>query len=397
LFLLLLLLLLLLLSHPIVTVSPFHVLALTQLCVGCFQNAHKHWLAGWFQDRAITVDPHNDGTSYMRLVGFVDASDARLQDNDIVLIRVAPYLYIHFNVAKGYNIDASEPDTITIIEALADDKISTRKALLKQPGDAYTYVDSETGKVGTVVEVCSVVLGDGVFVSHAMISVHLAGGMSACGNPDLGVWAPNWNDTSNNNNVPVTMAPAMSPDGGTDNDDFGGTPEDNDGPKTTTVRLTLQPAAAPTDQVPVQPTPALPLRPESIPSGSPVVQPKSQPGDQFTGGAIDEEEDQSANATIIGVSVSSVIGGLFLLAGVVYCAVRNETPLSTKNGTEEQQNASQQTPEGSSDKSSNKDHHDITETEVDDWWGGDWFSLDFAKTVGACNRTVESCAKTFGV
>jgi hypothetical protein len=312
-------------------------------------------------------------------------------------ICVAPNLYIHFNVAKGYNIDAAEPNTIVIVEALSDDKISTRKALLKQPGDTYTYVGSETGKVGTIIEVCSVVMGEGLFVSYAMISVHLAGAKSACGSPDLDVWAPNWNDASNNNNnARVTMAPVPSPDGGTDNHDFDATPEDNDGSKTSTIRLTLQPAAAPIDQVPIQPTPALSLPPDSIPSGLPVVRPASQPGDQFTGGAIDEEEDQSANAKIIGVSVSSVIGGLLLLAGLVCCAVRNETPLSTKNSTEEQ-NASQQTPESSSDKSSNKDHRDVTETEGDDWWGGDWFSFDFAKTVGACNRSVVACAKTVGV
>jgi hypothetical protein len=349
-----------------------------------FQNAHKHWLTGWFHDRTITVNPHEDGTSYMRLVGFVDASDDRLQDKDVVIVHVLPHLYFHFNVAKGYNADAVEPDTITVVEALGDDKVSTRKSILKKSGDSYKHV--ATGKVNTVIEVCSMVVAKD-FVSHATISVHLEDGKSACGSPDGDLWAPGWND-----NVPATKAPVPAPGGGSDsdNDDTGGTPEDNDGSTTTNIRLTLQPATAvptapivPTGPAPTQPTPTSQLPPVKAPSGTPI-----DPSDPF-GGVIDEEEDPSAK--VIGISASSVIGGLLFLAGLVFCAVRDEMPLARMRAqwdAKEEETKSQQTRDGSSDKSSNKDHQEATEREADDWWGGDWFVFDFAKTVDTCNRTV---------
>jgi hypothetical protein len=138
----------------------------------CAQNADKHWIASWFQHCAITVKSYQEGTSYMCLIGFVDASDACLQDNDVILIRVTPYLYVQFNVACGFNLHTEKPNTIVVVKALLDGQVSTQKAALAMPGKTYPCENSGEA-LGTVVEVCSMVLRE-EFVSHAMISVHLA-------------------------------------------------------------------------------------------------------------------------------------------------------------------------------------------------------------------------------
>ena len=100
------------------------------------QNGHKHWISGWFADRAIEIDPFADlvdvDKSFIekRLVSFVHYGDDNLQPEDAVLILVADKWHIQYNRAKRYNVDTKQPNTVTVTTALRDSAVSDRRAAL---------------------------------------------------------------------------------------------------------------------------------------------------------------------------------------------------------------------------------------------------------------------------
>jgi hypothetical protein len=147
-------------------------------------NAHKHWLSGWFRQRAVSVDPALKGSAIGgRLVSFVDYGDSHLTSHDVVLVK-AGNLYIQYNRAKGYNVDTPEPyiDRVVITEATGDLEISWWKAALVT-GDEYVY-QNFSGNNSLVIKVCDQLTG---LYDFALISLHMDDGMqsSACNGTEV--------------------------------------------------------------------------------------------------------------------------------------------------------------------------------------------------------------------
>jgi hypothetical protein len=143
------------------------------------QNGHKHWISGWFGDRAVQVDPVVEGTIHKRLVSFVHYGDEAMFHDDVVLIQVGN-LYIQYNRAKDYNIDAQMPNTVTITEATSIDDVSDGLAALSA-GENYTYANFNNSGNSLIVEVCKLL----TFTSeldYGIVSIYLDNGeeQSAC-------------------------------------------------------------------------------------------------------------------------------------------------------------------------------------------------------------------------
>jgi hypothetical protein len=119
------------------------------------QNAYKHWISGWFQDRAVVIDP-SKGPVEKRLVSFVHYSDDEaMSSDDVVLIRIGN-LYLQYNRAKLYNIDADLPNTVTITYSASDEVVSDRLAALSD-GELFEYKNFDGSGQALVVQVCSMV------------------------------------------------------------------------------------------------------------------------------------------------------------------------------------------------------------------------------------------------
>lgn len=79
----------------------------------CF-NAAKNWKAGWYSDKAVTVDPRS-GSWFGKLAAYVDYKS--VDNSYTVLIKIGNY-YMQFNKEKGINADSPEKeDTVTIVYA----------------------------------------------------------------------------------------------------------------------------------------------------------------------------------------------------------------------------------------------------------------------------------------
>ena len=127
-----------------------------------FQNGHKHWISGWFDDRAETINPFSMSTVVRRMVSFVHYSHAELQDDDVVLLRVGN-LYINFNLAEDYNQDTDVPNTVTVTEADSDESLSFRRAALSR-GESFI-------EDGVVIAVCDTFYFP-QRLGYAMVSIH---------------------------------------------------------------------------------------------------------------------------------------------------------------------------------------------------------------------------------
>ncbi|GKY98308.1 hypothetical protein MPSEU_000788400 [Mayamaea pseudoterrestris] len=141
-------------------------------------NAHKHWVSGWFTDRAEEVYPEN-GPIVGNLVSFVDYGDSEMQTNDVVLMR-AGNLYMHYNRAKGYNVDtpSAYKDRVVIAESTGDLELSNFVAALAK-GQSYFYPNF-SGYDTLVIEVCDQMTGS---LDYAVVSMYIEDGIqkSNCG------------------------------------------------------------------------------------------------------------------------------------------------------------------------------------------------------------------------
>lgn len=150
--------------------------------MACFQNAHKHWLAGWFRSRSVEVNPAIQGAVGGRLASFVDYGNPDLLDSDVVLVRVGN-LYVQYNRAKGYNIGspASYRDRVIITEAAHNLEISVFQAGIAK-GQSFVYPDFQ-GSHDLVIQVCDQISAS---FDYAVVSFHLNDGVqtSACNGPD---------------------------------------------------------------------------------------------------------------------------------------------------------------------------------------------------------------------
>jgi hypothetical protein len=118
-------------------------------------SGHKHWYSGWFQDRAVEVYPLlYSGIIQKRIVSFVEYSNPGMLHDDVVLLKCGT-LFIQYNRAKGYNIDSSEPDRVTISEGLLDGAPSKRVASLGN-GEKYIHPNFDGSNEELVVQVCLV-------------------------------------------------------------------------------------------------------------------------------------------------------------------------------------------------------------------------------------------------
>ncbi|CAB9499848.1 glutathione Stransferase [Seminavis robusta] len=124
----------------------------------CF-NGHKNWISGWFQDRAVHIDPIVESSRLFRLVTFVDY-DKPMHQSDVVLIRVGNY-YVQYNRAKGINIDTGmNADTVTI--TYARDHVSDSEAIAGlASGQAQQLSNYKGTGLDLVVEVCEVGTAEG--------------------------------------------------------------------------------------------------------------------------------------------------------------------------------------------------------------------------------------------
>lgn len=138
-------------------------------------NGQKHWFSGWFQDRAVQVDPNR--VTLLKMVGFVDYSSPNFNTNDVVLIKVENVV-LQYNIARGYNIDTEKPNRVTVSYARTGTAVSSRLADLGG-GDSYvyTYLDNNSVNKTVILEVCSLVTS---YLDYATVSIHPPNKESGC-------------------------------------------------------------------------------------------------------------------------------------------------------------------------------------------------------------------------
>jgi Gametolysin peptidase M11 len=118
-------------------------------------NGHKQWTSGWFRDRALEIFPlESNCTFHQRLVSFVEYRNAALEPDDFVLLR-AGSLYLQYNRAKGYNVDTSEANHVTVTEGFEDGGISVRIASLIE-GDKVVIPNFDSSRRSLVIQLCVV-------------------------------------------------------------------------------------------------------------------------------------------------------------------------------------------------------------------------------------------------
>lgn len=106
-----------------------------------------------------------------RLVAFIHASDDRLADSDVVLIKIGDW-FLQFNRAKLYNIDTEEKDAVTITHSPSLSALSIRKASLAV-GQSYAEV-IDTSFNSLVVAVCEATVTEiDDVIDYAVVRFHL--------------------------------------------------------------------------------------------------------------------------------------------------------------------------------------------------------------------------------
>jgi hypothetical protein len=140
-------------------------------------NGHKHWHSGWFQDRTTQIFPFQSqagSVNRRRLVSFVEYSNPKMLPNDIVLIRCGS-IYIQYNRAKGYNVDSSEANRVTVSEGFVDGDLSKRLASLAS-GEKYTYQNFEESGKALIVQVCTITIEISGVIDYADVRIYLDDG-----------------------------------------------------------------------------------------------------------------------------------------------------------------------------------------------------------------------------
>ena len=143
-------------------------------------NAEKNWHLGWYNDRAIQIDPLADGPQLIELAAFVDYN--KTNDNQYVLINVGNRYFLQFNRAKGPNFQTEEKrDMVTIVEHVQSNQSSEMLAGLHPTSKPLHYIIDEFGN-GYVFQVCQQILSDDESKPDIMI-VSIGIETSQCGDP----------------------------------------------------------------------------------------------------------------------------------------------------------------------------------------------------------------------
>lgn len=103
-----------------------------------------------------------------------------------VLLRVQRTIFIQFNCAKGYNIHAEVPNTITLTHANSERSRSDRLVALAE-GKSFSYNFEEIGE--WTFQACKVGSSDDE-ISFASLSIHKSHTKSACLDPVIPVADP---------------------------------------------------------------------------------------------------------------------------------------------------------------------------------------------------------------
>lgn len=120
-----------------------------------------------------------------RLVSFVDYGSDELVESDLVLLRVGN-LYIHYNRAKGYNLETKRADMVLITKAESDVDLSIAQAHLAA-GQNFTYSNFTDTGTALVIEVCAIAFNG---VDYAVLNIFLDDGQQWSSCPDTNAPSP---------------------------------------------------------------------------------------------------------------------------------------------------------------------------------------------------------------
>lgn len=181
-------------------------------------NAHKHWMSGWFDNRAVDIQSKLFRSRAMAapLVSFVDASNLFLpRSEEAVVLKIGP-LYVQYNLAKGYNAGTyiDQKDRVTITLAEEDESVSDLVAALAE-NEIYRHPNFDGIGNDLIIETCAFEtenLGD---IDYALVSIHLDDGVqsSLCGNATIRdkTWRGTGQSWLSNPAMP-TVAPSFNVD-----------------------------------------------------------------------------------------------------------------------------------------------------------------------------------------
>jgi hypothetical protein len=152
------------------------------------QNGHKHWISGWFDSRAVEVEPLREGTVSLRLAGFVlSLNDTSLSEDDAFVVRVGNDLYLQYNRGTGYNVDTMFPNTVTITQDMGIDHDGSIHLAALSVGERYKFPNYSDKGHPLIIEVCQPPNSLPVDESgnFATISIHVDNGIdrTACTYP----------------------------------------------------------------------------------------------------------------------------------------------------------------------------------------------------------------------
>jgi hypothetical protein len=142
----------------------------------CF-NAQKNYLAGWFDDRKVSVDPLVNGAWFGTLIPPVDyAAAVGTMLNAVAVVNVGT-LYFQLNSAKKFNSETrAHPNTVNIVSAFVPSSPKSTLSWLQASlaaGESYTYANFD-GNVALIIEVCSITFGT---IDVAKVSIYLKNGV----------------------------------------------------------------------------------------------------------------------------------------------------------------------------------------------------------------------------
>ncbi len=148
----------------------------------CF-NGHKNYLAGWIDDRKISINPVINGAWGGTLLAPVDYTAAiGTLPNATVVVNVGIF-YIQLNGAKKFNNETKAgPNLVNVVSADVPSNpnlVAWLNASLAM-GQNYTIANYSGTGYPLVIQVCNITLGD---IDTAQVTIYLKNGnqTSQCG------------------------------------------------------------------------------------------------------------------------------------------------------------------------------------------------------------------------
>lgn len=300
-------------------------------------NAHKHWLSGWFDDRAFDLGEEilTKGALGAPLVSFVDASNLFLPEGEAVILKLGD-LYIQYNLAKSYNVGTykDQEDRVTINYAESDEAVSDLVGALAE-NDVYIQPNFAGSGIDLIIQVCSVgadELGD---IDYAVLSIHMDDGMhsSLCQDPNIAqhTWFDQRRGWMSESDSFPSVAPSF-------NEDFLEYEEeepivDIDGTGEPAPEVAEEPSAvrAPT------PSPVAAVN-KNVDDNLVVESEKSQPDEMNSVWGESADEEQQASPVSILMVVIIALSSM-VIVGFVYLRFRGDTsaePVEKSKGKPEE-------------------------------------------------------------